>query len=1536
MHTDSLSPPHPPHQLLKLGVHLEKQEFTALHEEVCKEGKQLSIKDFFNFVQHKDSDVRSIAKRLRRTLKSTASIKGLQATFAELDIDHTGTVTRRRFTKIFKDLDIILTKAEMEAVWKRFDKDESGVVDFNEFLAFVTTDIKDEAGEGGEVEAGADGTGSREWLKVNPEACRSAMTIVKSKLKAYSRKGEYGGMASRANWNMVIRRIQKSGGGRRSDGTLKRAGAARSSRSRGGNAYGGDSIPNMNDSFSGNGASELSVTLPEMEAFVEKLLEGRALRERMGDHEIHLIAEHFEGGRRSSSSLPDQRSRSPNRRRRRGGYDDEFDSMEDDYDDLEDDAMRITDDEFGDEFGTRRGRQATGGKGTITGRDLKSGVSRKFDPPNKVKRKDALKMDLDQLHSSMHAGSGMLTSVSVMTKFLERMIMAIKESATDQSRGRVDWRKAYAIFDKERTGKVTEGCLADALAELGLSKGLSKSDTGRIMQYFDQNRDSVIDRREFREACRTPIDIDPRMFDNQSTMYDEFDVEDDMDMGRGRNSRFFDDDMDADFGGGDDLFGDERRRARSLSPARSRRRGGDGAYGWRHASTDWDENPNGFGPNVDDGWKRQRMRDMKNLKRRGVGIQRLRAAVARSERRQGRNGHDLYNLFRRFDEYEQGWVSRRDFGRVLYKVGVQVSRTDVRNIMLVFRFAGNSDSFGSSASGANLDREWDRDLNDFDDVGGDSWERMQRSRRSMRGDRRGRGSGGGRGKGVSSNGVAYGRFLACVSTRYAQLLASGRIDGSSGLAISGDQVRERIRRVLRASKNQGLDLRKAFEVFDKNGDGMVSPRELQRAAGMLGVSLSDAETRAMVKFLDQHGNNDGQVEYEELFNFATDAGTQMDIKIDDIENKIRDAVHALATSDAHSKVTETPRGSKVRTSTLDLNKAFAVFDANGDGKISRKEFRGALKKMGLNKISPKEFHALCRRYDSSGDGSAAFISYEDFIKRVQYTKADIDTLAGKLRSRVLENAKRGISHWETFRKLDTNGDGFVSKKEFRDAMAKIELKMSEGELRALMQRFGGKNGGRIKFEDFCRFLAPRNADLSYLERRLRQRLREMARIRGGLRTIDMRAPFTELDVMGRGRVSKRDFEAALGRIGLLVEPEEMNVLFARFDTDGDGMINYEEFSKFIDLDDREMTDLCRRLYGRLVVVGRDSIYAKDVFGAYDRYNETGIVLKVEFRDGCRKLGLPLTVTEQDAIADRFALIGDSRQVNYHDFLQWIATGASVNTYGGDFGGTLGGSSPTRGAGWHGTGGLSPTRGGGMMGATGGFDIFGSVEASDDAVWNSRTVSGWLNRAASPRQRRRFNEVYSSLASFKERNRGDGSHYPRVPEVGGGSLMGGSTRLNALHAGLPGMGRDPMNASLMMAQTLPGGYGTIDTRMLGQTLGATGIGAPGSPMMSRFQLSTVDVGGEVEKEFRDNRAFFQRTGKWACPVCFWATNTGFSQVRIVVGWLFWLLLHVFPYESSSDLNFFSCFLFFPFFFFSCRDVKCAIAQILTMPRRRGKT
>ena len=503
-------------------------------------------------------------------------------------------------------------------------------------------------------------------------------------------------------------------------------------------------------------------------------------------------------------------------------------------------------------------------------------------------------------------------------------------------------------------------------------------------------------------------------------------------------------------------------------------------------------------------------------------------------------------------------------------------------------------------------------------------------------------------------------------------------------------------------------------------------------------------------------------------------------------------------------------------------------------------------------IKPAEFSALARRYDKTGSG---VIDYEEFIARVKYTAADLDIIAEKLRKRVLEQTKRGISHWEQFQKLDVSGDGKISKKEFRNSMKNLDLNLSESETRALMKKFGSKEGGEILYKDFCRFLSPKNEDLSYLERRLRTRLRELARIRGGVRAIDLRSPFADLDLTSNGTISKREFEQALQRIGLRVESDELHVLCARFDSEGDGRINYREFSKFIDLDNKEMSTLCRQLYLRLLDVARDGMYCKDIFGAYDRYNETGVVSRMEFRDGCKKLGLPLTETEQEAVADRFALIGDSRRINYYEVLQWIASGANdMNTN----------------MGWH--GGNSPVRGNRDS-----YDIFGSTEASDDAVWNSKTVSGWLNKSASPRQRRRFNEVYSSLASFKERDRVGGRSFPRVPEVGGNSMMfrgGASNRLNTLYSSLPGS--DPM------MQSLPGGFGALDTRMLGNSmLGnsvlASSMGGPRSPMMSRFQLSTVDVDGEVEREFRDNRQIFQKNGKWACPVCFWASNTGFSHV-----------------------------------------------------------
>jgi len=51
----------------------------SLHESVAGGSggdHKISVKEFFNFVQHGANDVVAIAKRLRRNLKSKSSIKG--------------------------------------------------------------------------------------------------------------------------------------------------------------------------------------------------------------------------------------------------------------------------------------------------------------------------------------------------------------------------------------------------------------------------------------------------------------------------------------------------------------------------------------------------------------------------------------------------------------------------------------------------------------------------------------------------------------------------------------------------------------------------------------------------------------------------------------------------------------------------------------------------------------------------------------------------------------------------------------------------------------------------------------------------------------------------------------------------------------------------------------------------------------------------------------------------------------------------------------------------------------------------------------------------------------------------------------------------------------------------------------------------------------------------------------------------------------------------------------------------------------------
>lgn len=66
------------------------------------------------------------------------------------------------------------------------------------------------------------------------------------------------------------------------------------------------------------------------------------------------------------------------------------------------------------------------------------------------------------------------------------------------------------------------------------------------------------------------------------------------------------------------------------------------------------------------------------------------------------------------------------------------------------------------------------------------------------------------------------------------------------------------RKVKEADKEQ--ELREAFRVFDRNGDGFISAPELRHVMTNLGEKLTDEEVEDMIKEADLDG--DGLVNYE--------------------------------------------------------------------------------------------------------------------------------------------------------------------------------------------------------------------------------------------------------------------------------------------------------------------------------------------------------------------------------------------------------------------------------------------------------------------------------------------------------------------------------------------------------------------------------------------------------------------------------------------------------------------------------------------------
>lgn len=127
-----------------------------------------------------------------------------------------------------------------------------------------------------------------------------------------------------------------------------------------------------------------------------------------------------------------------------------------------------------------------------------------------------------------------------------------------------------------------------------------------------------------------------------------------------------------------------------------------------------------------------------------------------------------------------------------------------------------------------------------------------------------------------------------------------------------------------------------FTMYDKKGEGTLTPKDLPNLMRACGLNPTNAEIQATIEDMDE--------ELEGLINFETFSKMMLaNIKDEDPEEKIREA--------------------------------FKVFDMEGNGFMEAAELREVMTSLG-ERLTEEEANDLIKEADNDNDG---MVNYEEFI-----------------------------------------------------------------------------------------------------------------------------------------------------------------------------------------------------------------------------------------------------------------------------------------------------------------------------------------------------------------------------------------------------------------------------------------------------------------------------------------------------------------------------------------------------------------------------
>ena len=324
-----------------------------------------------------------------------------------------------------------------------------------------------------------------------------------------------------------------------------------------------------------------------------------------------------------------------------------------------------------------------------------------------------------------------------------------------------------------------------------------------------------------------------------------------------------------------------------------------------------------------------------------------------------------------------------------------------------------------------------------------------------------------------------------------------------------------------------------FKILDKNGDGLISMEEMLNC----GQKLNSKDIDAIFAVGDV--NNDGEIDMSEFVGVLCPSASTVVARI-----------------------------SKEFKTINDIKEVFQKLDKDNDGNISKQELRVA----GYN---DQEINAIFALGDSNNDGQ---IDLEEFIAVMCPSAAAV---VNKI-SKMFTCKDTAI---QTFKKIDINNDGKISKEEMRGATLQNGTRLHSIEVDAIFALGDANKDGEIDVEEFLSVMMPSagfsqsfssSSNTKFIQTSSMQQSFSSAQSYQSTTTYssttvsvsfsnagEVKKAFRSFDTNGDGHLDRSEMKRLLASSGKNVSDQEVDLLFRQGDTDGDGLIDIQEFIKLM-------------------------------------------------------------------------------------------------------------------------------------------------------------------------------------------------------------------------------------------------------------------------------------------------------------------------------------------------------------------------------------